>query len=67
MTYTNQFKRTGFLRLKEVLDLFPVSKSHWWQGVKDGIFPQPVKLSPRCTAWRVEDILELIESKSKNS
>jgi predicted DNA-binding transcriptional regulator AlpA len=29
--------------------------------VKDGRFPKPVKLGPRITAWRVEDIKELIE------
>lgn len=52
----------GFLRLPEVLKLFPVSKSTWWQGVKDGTYPQPVKLSPRTTAWRVEDIHNLISS-----
>jgi prophage regulatory protein len=28
--------------------------------VKDGRFPKPVKLGPRITAWRVEDIRELI-------
>jgi len=54
-------KRTeAFLRLPQVLELFPVSRSTWWRGVKDGIFPQPVKLTPRTTAWRLEDIQELI-------
>jgi prophage regulatory protein len=39
----------------------PVSKSTWWQGVKDGRFPRPVKLGAKTTAWRVEDIRDLIE------
>lgn len=39
----------------------PVSKSTWWQGVKDGCFPKPLKLGPRTTVWRVEDILRLFE------
>ena len=39
----------------------PVSKSTWWQGVKDGRFPKPVKLGVKTTAWRVEDIRALIE------
>ena len=38
----------------------PVSKSTWWAGVKSGRFPKPVKLGPRTTAWRVEDIRSLI-------
>ena len=54
---------TGFVRLPEVLKVFPVSKSTWWAGVKDGRYPKPVKLGPKMTAWRVEDIKELIASK----
>ena len=51
----------GFLRLPQVLEIIPVSKSTWWQGCKDGRFPKPVKLGPKTTAWRVEDIAILIE------
>lgn len=52
---------TGFVRLREVLTIIPVGKTCWWEGVKSGRFPKPVKLSPRCTAWRAEDIHELIQ------
>ena len=55
---------TGFVRLVSILaprGPIPVSKSTWWAGVKSGRFPQPVKLGPRITAWRVEDIRALIE------
>lgn len=41
--------------------IIPVKKSCWWAGVKSGRFPKPVKLGPRITAWRVEDIRALIE------
>jgi prophage regulatory protein len=54
---------TGFIRLKAVLaprGPIPVSKSTWWAGIKTGRFPKPVKLAPRITAWRVEDIRALI-------
>lgn len=53
---------TGFMRLPEILKVFPVSKSTWWAGVKSGRFPQPVKLGPKITTWRVEDIRALIEN-----
>lgn len=56
---------TGFLRLSEILKLYPVSKSTWWEGCKSGLFPKPVKLSPRVTAWRAEDVRALINSKSE--
>ena len=51
---------TGFLRLPEVLALFPVSRSRWWAGVKKGRFPAAIKLGPNTTAWRAEDIRRLI-------
>jgi predicted DNA-binding transcriptional regulator AlpA len=37
----------------------PVSKSTWWEGVRTGRFPAPVKIGG-VTAWRVEDIHALI-------
>jgi len=56
---------TGYLRLPQVLAVFPVSRSTWWAGVKAGRYPQPVKLGERCTAWRAEEIRALIESAGK--
>ena len=66
----NQLPETGFLRLSQIIGnpakgippLIPVKKSTWWAGVKTGRFPKPVKLGPRVTVWRVEDIRALIES-----
>ena len=63
----------GFVRLPQIIGkaesesgpaipaIIPVSKSTWWEGVKSGRFPQSVKLGPRTTAWRVEDIRRLID------
>ena len=58
----NDLPNTGFLRLSQVLEFIPVSKSSWWAGCKNGRYPKPIKLSARTTVWRVEDIRELIES-----
>ena len=52
----------GFLRLPQVLSIYPISRSAWWAGVKTGKYPVPVKLGPRTTAWRMEDIRALIEA-----
>ena len=54
----------GFVRLPSIIGPggpIPVSKSTWWKGVQDGRYPRPIKLAPRVTAWRVEDIRALIE------
>lgn len=53
--------KTGFLRLPQVLTLIPISKSTWWAGCKTGRFPKPVKLGPRTTVWRAEDIAALVK------
>lgn len=50
------------IRLKQVLELLPISKSKFWEGVRTGLYPQPVKLGPRTTAWRLSDINALIDN-----
>lgn len=57
---------SGFVRLPQILAVFPVSRSAFWAGVKTGRYPKPVKLSPSCTAWRAEDIRMLIENTWNN-
>lgn len=58
------FPQAGLVRLAQILapqGPIPVSKSTWWQGVRDGRFPKPRKLGPRTTVWRAEDIRALFE------
>lgn len=62
---------TGYVRISQIIGnpnadppipaVIPVSKSTWWKGIKEGRFPQSVKLGARITVWRVEDIRRLIE------
>jgi len=66
----SQLPEAGLLRLKQIIGdpnanppippIIPVKKSCWWNGVRSGRFPKPVKLGPRVTAWRAEDIRSLI-------
>jgi predicted DNA-binding transcriptional regulator AlpA len=58
---------TGFVRLPQVLSVIPLGKTSWWEGVRSGRFPKPVKLSPRCTAWRAEEIRQLIKTLSEDA
>ena len=58
---------TGFIRLKQVLTVIPLGKTCWLDGVKSGRFPTPIKLSARCTAWRAEDIHDLIRRLSSGT
>ena len=66
-----QLPTTGFLRLPQIIGddkaepptppLIPISKSTWWAGVASGRFPKSVKIGPRTTVWRVEDIQQLLQ------
>ena len=66
-----QLPETGFLRLRQIIGdekrtppippLIPVKKSTWWEGVRTGRFPRPLKIGPRTTVWRAEDIRRLID------
>ena len=53
---------SGFLRLPQILAIFPIGKSSWWRGCQTGRYPKPVKLGPRTTVWRAEDIAALVQS-----
>lgn len=72
----HKLPETGFLRLTQIIGdakadppipaVIPVSKSTWWEGVKSGRYPQPVRtLGRRITAWRVEDIRRMIEQAAR--
>jgi len=72
MDITPTLPATGFLRLPQIIGsrrttpptqgVLPISRSKWYDGIKRGIYPAPVKLGPRVSAWRVEDIRQLIAS-----
>jgi prophage regulatory protein len=59
---SGQLGELALLRLPQVLAILPISRSTWWDGVKRGRFPAPVRIGPRTTAWRASDIRELIAS-----
>lgn len=67
----------GFLRVSQIIGdprsnppkppIIPISKSGWWLGIKNGIYPKGIKLSPRVTVWRTADILALIANSDRGA
>jgi len=56
----NRIRGTGPRRPRRgIPPLIPVKKSCWWDGVKSGRFPKPMKLGPRTTVWGAADIAKL--------
>jgi predicted DNA-binding transcriptional regulator AlpA len=62
-------KMPGFYKLKEIIGdrrkgipcILAVSKATWYQGIQKGLYPKPVKLSSRSSAWRASDIEALMK------
>ena len=60
-TFGAESTEARLIRLTTVLQIIPVSKSTWWEGVRSKKYPQPVKLGRRITCWRLMEILKLAE------
>lgn len=58
---------SGFFRLPHIIGdpdkgippRIPVSRSTWYEGIKRGKYPKPIRLSEGVSVWRVSDIDEL--------
>jgi len=61
METTTTYKPSRLLRLSQVLDRIHVSKTAWYEGIKEGRYPSALHLAPRTSAWRESDIDALIE------
>lgn len=55
------------MRVSEVLEVLPVSRSHFYRGVKEGDYPQPIKLGKRTSAWRRVDIAAYLQKRNPTS
>lgn len=55
---------SAFVRLHQLLaaSIIPFSAATAWRRVREGTFPQPVRISPQVTAWRVSQIRQWLQS-----
>jgi prophage regulatory protein len=53
----------SILRLKTVLQRTGLSRSTVYRKMGDGTFPKGLKLSTRCTGWRVSAITEWLRNR----
>lgn len=49
----------------QVANQFGVSRATVWRWVKVSTFPKPIKLSPGCTRWKIEDVQKWAESRGE--
>lgn len=50
----------GFVRQPVLLNILGISRNTSWRRIEEGVYPRPIKISPRVSAWRVKDIRALI-------
>jgi prophage regulatory protein len=62
------------LRLKQILGdpkngippIIPLSRSAWYKGIKEGRFPQGIKLGTRSIAWKASDIAAIAKGMGRD-
>lgn len=59
-----KYESERLLKLPQVLEIIPVSKSTWWSWVAQSKAPAPVKLNSS-TFWEYSKIMDFIASNSK--
>lgn len=47
---------TGFMRFKQVQQVFPIGRTTLWDLVGRGLFPEPIRMSSRLVVWRAEEV-----------
>jgi prophage regulatory protein len=52
----------AFMRLWDVLALLRISRSSWYAGIRSGRYPKPVKLGPRISVWRADEIYDVVKN-----
>ena len=61
MLNDNEIPQSGFLRVKQIIHFIPIGESTLWRWVAEGKAPPAIKLGPKTTVWRAEDIRSFIE------
>ena len=52
------------VRIKRIIGpngIIPVSRSSFYQGVRNGTYPKPIKLGKRMSAWRLSELLRAVD------
>jgi predicted DNA-binding transcriptional regulator AlpA len=70
ISHKQQLTTIAFLRIWQIIGdskrgiepILPIGRTTFLNGVKSGIFPQPVKLGVRTVAWKSGEIMAMVES-----
>ena len=66
MSGVNRITDGGLVRAREGAAILRVSLSTYWRYVQQGLLPRGIKLTPRCTVWRMADIEAFVARQAEN-
>ena len=60
---SNSNSEVILMRIPQILEVMPISKSKFWLMVQKGEFPKPIKIG-RSSFWTMEQVQSFIREKS---
>lgn len=63
---SNSNQEITLMRIPQILEVMPVSKSKFWLMVQKGEFPKPIKIG-RSSFWTIEQVQAFLKEKSGQS
>ncbi|MBU3606819.1 AlpA family phage regulatory protein [Polynucleobacter sp. MWH-Creno-3A4] len=63
---SNSNSEVTLMRIPQILEVMPISKSKFWLMVQKGEFPKPIKIG-RSSFWTIEQVQTFIRERTKQS
>jgi prophage regulatory protein len=63
---SNSNSEVTLMRIPQILEVMPISKSKFWLMVQKGEFPKPIKIR-RSSFWTIEQVQTFIREKTRQS
>ena len=61
---SNSNSEVTLMRIPQILEVMPVSKSKFWLMVQKGEFPKPIKIG-RSSFWTIEQVQTFIQERTR--
>ncbi|MBU3545742.1 AlpA family transcriptional regulator [Polynucleobacter sp. MWH-Jannik1A5] len=63
---SNSNSEVTLLRIPQILEVMPISKSKFWLMVQKGEFPKPIKIG-RSSFWTIDQVQGFIRERTRES
>lgn len=63
---SNSNSEVTLMRIPQILEVMPISKSKFWLMVQKGEFPKPIKIG-RSSFWTIDQVQGFIRERTRES